>query len=88
MREDDPLVLIAVVYSQDELALLTSRLRWEDIWCFPHSAGLIAIDVGWTWALGGIRLFVHREDAKAVAPFGRDAGMGARWRGLRPLARS
>jgi hypothetical protein len=58
--------LVAYVYSQDELAVLTSRLSWENIWCFAHSARHIAIDVGLTWALGGIRLFVHREAAKAA----------------------
>jgi len=65
-RPNDPFESIAVVYSQDELALLTSRLHSEGIWVVSHSARHIAVDVGWTIALGGVRLMVHHLDADAA----------------------
>jgi len=63
IKRDDPFELVAIVYSQDELALLISRLRWEDIRVVGHSGAHVAADVGLTVALGGVRLLVHQEDA-------------------------
>lgn len=74
--EDEPLQLVAIIYSQDELAVLTSRLRCEGIWCFRHSERQIGANVGWTLALGGVRLFVRREDAAAARALLTDVG---RW---------
>jgi hypothetical protein len=88
-RPDDPFELIAIVYSQDELALLTSRLHSEGIWAISHSALQIAVDVGWTLALGGVKLFVHREQAdvardllRSDEPWERTSGVYARSRAL------
>jgi hypothetical protein len=60
---DRTLELVAVVYSQDELALLTSRLRSESIWVVEQGARHVALDWALTVALGGVRLLVHRADA-------------------------
>jgi hypothetical protein len=88
-RPHDPFELIAIVYSQDELALLTSRLHSEGIWVISHSAGQIAVDVGWTLALGGVKLFVHREQAgiardllRRDGPWERTTGVYVRSRAL------
>jgi hypothetical protein len=73
-RRDDPFELIAIVYSQDELALVTSRLRSEGIWAISHSARHVAADIGLTLALGGVRLLVHAdqaEEARGLLAMGR-----------------
>jgi hypothetical protein len=61
--DHDPFEPIAIVYSQDELALLTSRLEHDGIWCVRHSGAHISADVGLTIALGGVKLLVHPEQA-------------------------
>ena len=58
------LELIAIVYRADELAMLKSRLEWEGIWFFAQGEPTIFLNPGWTLALGGFRLFVHREHAE------------------------
>ena len=55
---------MAIVYSQDELAVILSRLEAAGIWVFRHSETQIAIDVPRTLALGGVRIYVLREDAE------------------------
>jgi hypothetical protein len=64
MRPEDSLELVAIAYSQDELGLLTSRLRWEGIHVFLHSQAQIAVDVSLTIALGGVRLLVPNDQAE------------------------
>jgi len=68
-RLDEQLELVAIVYRQDELAMIRSRLEWAGIWSFRHSELQIAIEVPITLGLGGVRIYVHREeagDARAV----------------------
>ena len=88
-RRYDPFELIAIVYSQDELALVTSRLESEGIWTISHGARHAAIDPALTLALGGVRLFVHREQAQEArlllatgGPWVRTGGIYASSRGL------
>lgn len=88
-RRHDPFEPIAIVYSQDELALLTSRLHSEGIWTFSHGARHVAVDPALTLALGGVRLLVRREqaeDAREVLAMGeawqRAGGVYARSRVL------
>ena len=56
--------MVAIVYSQDELAVILSRLEAAGIWVFRHTEGQIAVDVPLTLALGGVRIFVLREAAE------------------------
>ncbi len=55
---------MAIVYRQDELAVILSRLEWAGIWVFRHSEAQIAVDVPMTLALGGVRLYVPRDEAE------------------------
>jgi hypothetical protein len=86
-RSDDPFELIAIVFSQDELALVTSRLQAEGIWAIGHSERHIGVNVGLTLALGGVKLLVHHdqaEDARQLLgePWVRTGGVYARSRAL------
>ncbi|HEY0116855.1 MAG TPA: hypothetical protein VGB54_14165 [Allosphingosinicella sp.] len=63
VHKDDSFELVAIVYSQDELAVLTSRLRFEGIWVVEQSARHVGADWALTVALGGVGLLVHHEDA-------------------------
>ncbi len=58
-----PLELVAIVYSQDELAVIRSRLDAAGIWSFRHSESQIAVNVPLTLGLGGVRIFVHCDEA-------------------------
>lgn len=66
MDTEAPLELVAIIYRQDELAVILSRLENAGIWSFRHSAGHAAASAPMTLALGGIRLFVHRDEAQAA----------------------
>lgn len=76
------LELIAIVYRQDELAVILSRLEAADIWVCRHSKGHVAVDVPLTLALGGVRLFVHREEAEEARALLAECGSWERIGGV------
>ena len=55
---------LAWVYSQSELAVLLSRLAYEDIYVLPVARWNASVDFGLTLALGGIELRVHPAEAE------------------------
>lgn len=77
MDTEAPLELVAIIYRQDELAVILSRLENAGIWSFRHSAGHAAASAPMTLALGGIRLFVHRDEAQAARAYSPRAVLGS-----------